>query len=101
MKISLETALTCLQEDFKLLESGEWVPEKHSIQASLEMVSIAQSHLPKKSKKAAWGLLFNKNAWWIGMHYSPRYKRYCINLIPCVTIWYVKKGGVVPKRSLL
>lgn len=35
------------------------------------------------------GMLFNLNSFWIGVHYSSFFKKYCINLIPCVTIWIV------------
>ena len=42
------------------------------------------------------GLLYNPGAWWIGVHYSPGNKRFCVNLIPCLTIWYTKPGGNEP-----
>ena len=42
------------------------------------------------------GFLFNKNAWWIGVHYSPYNKRFCINLIPFCTVWIIKSGGTIP-----
>ena len=35
------------------------------------------------------GMLFNLSSFWIGVHYSCFFKKYCINLIPCVTIWIV------------
>lgn len=42
------------------------------------------------------GVLFRLQSFWIGIHYSPYNKRFCINLIPCVTIWIIKKGGIIP-----
>ncbi len=39
------------------------------------------------------GLLFRWGSFWMGVHYSKACKRYCINLIPCVTIWYTKNNG--------
>lgn len=42
------------------------------------------------------GLLFNWNALWVGAHYSKRDKRLCINLVPCLTLWWAKPGGVLP-----
>lgn len=42
------------------------------------------------------GLLLRIQSFWIGIHYSPYNKRFCINLIPCVTIWIIKKGGIIP-----
>jgi hypothetical protein len=29
------------------------------------------------------GLIFNKGALWIGAHYSPFNRRWCINVLPC------------------
>lgn len=44
------------------------------------------------------GILLNKNGCWIGAHYSPYNKRWCINVLPCVTLWITKKGGNVPDK---
>lgn len=46
-----------------------------------------------------WGVLFNTSALWIGVHYSPYNRRYCVNLLPCATIWFTTKCGKAPKRS--
>lgn len=43
-----------------------------------------------------WGMLFNPQAWWVGVHYSPHNQRYCINLIPCLTVWIAKPDGIAP-----
>lgn len=42
------------------------------------------------------GWLARKGSMWVGVHYSPGNKRWCINLIPCVTLWITKPGGTVP-----
>lgn len=42
------------------------------------------------------GLLFNWRALWVGGHYSKRDKRLCVNLVPCLTFWWVKPGGKLP-----
>ena len=42
------------------------------------------------------GILFRWGSCWIGAHWSPANRRLCINLVPCVTIWIVGAGGVVP-----
>lgn len=42
------------------------------------------------------GLLVNWRALWIGAHYSSQHKRWGINLLPCVTIWWTKPGGYLP-----
>lgn len=45
------------------------------------------------------GILFNKGAIWIGGHYSPFNRRWCINLVPCITIWFTLRGGKAPQRA--
>lgn len=42
------------------------------------------------------GLLIRLESFWLGIHYSPYNKRFCINLLPCITIWITKKGGIKP-----
>jgi hypothetical protein len=42
------------------------------------------------------GLKFQLGGVWIGAHYSPYNRRWCINLIPCVTVWVALRGGKVP-----
>lgn len=44
------------------------------------------------------GLIINRNAWWIGVHYSPANRRLCINVLPFVTLWVTQPGGKVPDR---
>lgn len=42
------------------------------------------------------GLLFQPGGLWIGAHYSKQYRRWCINLLPCLTIWITLPGGRAP-----
>jgi hypothetical protein len=42
------------------------------------------------------GFLFNHRAWWVGVHYSPHNKRWCINALPMFTVWVCRPGGNVP-----
>lgn len=42
------------------------------------------------------GVLFNPKALWIGGHYSKHHKRWCINILPCLTVWWTKPGGYLP-----
>ena len=42
------------------------------------------------------GMLFRWASLWVGVHYSSYNRRFCINPIPCVTVWVVLKGGVTP-----
>ena len=45
------------------------------------------------------GILIRKESFWIGLHYSKFNKRYCLNILPGVTIWWVKKGGNEPDKT--
>jgi hypothetical protein len=44
------------------------------------------------------GFLFQLGGFWIGAHYSCKERRWCINLIPCCTLWVALKGGNPPYR---
>lgn len=45
------------------------------------------------------GYFVNFNAWWIGVHYSPFNKRFCINVLPFVTFWIVLPNGNIPNKA--
>jgi len=47
------------------------------------------------------GMFFNCSALWIGAHYSPANQRWCINVLPCTTVWLTLPGGNVPERAKL
>lgn len=36
---------------------------------------------------------------WVGAHWSKHNRRLCVNLVPCLTVWFVLAGGVVPVKS--
>lgn len=38
------------------------------------------------------GILFRYQSFWIGLHYSKHCKRYCLNIIPCCTLWWTING---------
>ena len=42
------------------------------------------------------GMLFRWGSLWIGAHYSPQNRRWCINVVPWVTFWVALKGGRTP-----
>lgn len=44
------------------------------------------------------GFLLQKGGWWIGVHYSPHNQRWCINVLPCVTVWVCKQNGRTPSQ---
>ena len=43
-----------------------------------------------------WGVKFQPGALWIGAHFSPYNRRWCINFIPMVTLWVCLRGGKTP-----
>lgn len=45
------------------------------------------------------GLLVNPTSWWVGVQYSKHNKRWCINVIPCVTLCITLAGGIVPSQK--
>lgn len=42
------------------------------------------------------GVLFQPLALWLGAHYSRHNRRWCINLLPCLTVWVALPGGKTP-----
>lgn len=50
-------------------------------------------------KKWHFGILFRFSSLWVGAHYSKMNRRWCINLVPMLTLWVTLPGGVVPKQG--
>jgi hypothetical protein len=48
------------------------------------------------TSKVAAGWLFRPGSLWIGAHWSKANRRWCINLLPMVTLWVCLKGGKRP-----
>lgn len=46
-----------------------------------------------------YGILFRLRSWWMGVHWSPKNKRVCINPLPMVTFWFTFEGGITPSRE--
>lgn len=42
------------------------------------------------------GMIVRLGSFWVGAHYSEYNRRWCINYLPCVTVWVVLPGGTVP-----
>jgi hypothetical protein len=42
------------------------------------------------------GILVRAGSLWVGAHYSRSNRRWCVNLLPCVTFYIVLAGGVAP-----
>lgn len=52
--------------------------------------------IPRPATYARVGLLWNWRAAWVGVHHSKEAKRTCVNLVPFLTIWYTRPGGMLP-----
>ena len=46
-----------------------------------------------------YGWLFRLESFWIGVHYSPYNKRFCINFVPWITLWITLPGGKTPHNE--
>lgn len=42
------------------------------------------------------GFIVRPGSFWIGAHWSKHNRRWCINLVPCVTFWVTLPGGKTP-----
>lgn len=42
------------------------------------------------------GVLTNPHALWVGLHYSRWNRRFCLNIVPCITLWITLEGGDTP-----
>lgn len=75
--------------------AGNFAPNScvDALDAALE---AAYNEGRKNPERWAWGVLVRKASCWIGVHYSDYNKRWCINLIPFVTVWVCKPGGKAP-----
>jgi hypothetical protein len=45
-------------------------------------------------------IIFRKGSLWVGAHWSPKNRRWCVNLLPCVTIRIVLEGGTFEDRAV-
>lgn len=58
--------------------------------------SVLPRSKPQPARYARVGLLWNWRAAWVGVHHSKEAKRTCVNVVPFLTIWYTKPGGIHP-----
>lgn len=47
-----------------------------------------------------WGFKPRLGSLWLGAHWSDYNKRLCVNIVPCLTIWFVWPGGIGPDDRL-
>ena len=45
------------------------------------------------------GVVFRPGNLWLGAHWSGYNRRWCVTVIPMVTVWVTLKGGVTPRRQ--
>lgn len=45
------------------------------------------------------GLLFRPESLWVGLHWSPKTRRFCLNIIPMFTIWVSMSDGITPNQG--
>jgi hypothetical protein len=69
----------------------------HILDAYIYATQYMYRQKPKPRKR--WGVLFRKGSLWVGAHWSPKNRRWCINLIPFVTFWFILDGGITPQES--
>jgi len=58
--------------------------------------AVAAALAKERARRTRWGLLFRWSSLWIGAHWSPQNRRWCVNLVPCVTLWIALPGGLTP-----
>lgn len=68
---------------------------------SLLATGVPMAAIAMPSYGETWGVLFQRGGIWIGAQYSTYNKRWCINIIPCCTIWICKDGGTAPNRATI
>ncbi|UYA98955.1 hypothetical protein IVIADoCa9_19 [Xanthomonas phage vB_Xar_IVIA-DoCa9] len=66
----------------------------HRSEQAVAIYKASAEDAPVARWKCGW--LVNKGSVWMGVHYSKHNLRWCINLIPCVTVWITKPGGKTP-----
>ena len=90
-------------------ELRQTAPQTTSVRSANESSESSNTTKPLKTstknqnfvrivEKDQWGILLRtnlKSVWW-GWHHSPEYQRWCLNIIPFLTIWWMKPGGKKP-----
>lgn len=75
---------------------GNDEPAAAFVKRVLEELVTAKEDKARTVDKFTWGILPRLGSFWIGFHYASKNKRLCINIIPCLTLWFVWPGGVLP-----
>lgn len=56
-------------------------------------------HARPQAQRVRVGVLFKPGSFWVGVHWSKRNRRICLNLVPMVTIWIALRGGYTPAEG--
>lgn len=80
----------------RMHDSGEGNRHVQAWLSHKEAESLCEVLNQEERKRWRFGLLIRKESCWVGVHYSPYNKRWCINVLPFVTVWVCKPGGNVP-----
>ncbi len=61
------------------------------------LIKPASDHAMTRTTTLQCGLLLRLSSFWVGVHWSAFDRRFCINLLPCVTLWITLPGGHLPR----
>ena len=63
------------------------------------MIDLKAALADRASRTNTWrcGVLVRLASCWVGAHYSAFDRRWCINPLPCVTVWLTLPGGHLPR----
>lgn len=73
--------------------------DEHVLRLKQQIQQLKRAADEGRVNTFAWGFLFQKEGFWVGAHYSREYKRLCVNLLPCCTVWVTWPNGKPPART--
>lgn len=62
----------------------------------MHYMDLLAQGLPSVLDGVRWGWHARWGSFWVGVHWSPWNRRFCFNLLPCLTVWVVLPGGNAP-----
>jgi hypothetical protein len=71
----------------------------------INTATLADKYKYYRPKELPWvdhwraGIIFRLASLWIGIHWSAKNRRLCINFIPCVTFYLTLAGGDLPNMA--
>ncbi|QEG09737.1 hypothetical protein CPT_Pepon020 [Stenotrophomonas phage Pepon] len=70
------------------------IPRLNVLQLRGMLLAAAVNLIEDRPNSWRFGVLFQPTALWLGAHYSKHNRRLCINLLPMVTLWIARPGGL-------